>query len=50
MVLSRDVYARDGLLLIARDHVLDAPLIRQLQRFEDADGERLTAYVKVTKE
>jgi response regulator RpfG family c-di-GMP phosphodiesterase len=50
MELSRDVYARDGLLLIARDHVLDAQLIRQLQRFEEADGERLTAYVKIRKE
>jgi response regulator RpfG family c-di-GMP phosphodiesterase len=50
MMLSRDVYARDGLLLIARDRVLDAQLIRQLQKFEAADGQRLTAYVKPRKE
>ena len=50
MVLSRDVYARDGLLLIARDRLLDAQLIRQLQRFEQADGQMLAAYVKPGKE
>jgi hypothetical protein len=45
MILSRDVYARDGLLLIARDRVLDAHLVRQLQAFEEADGKPLTVYV-----
>jgi response regulator RpfG family c-di-GMP phosphodiesterase len=50
MVLSRDVFARDGLLLIARDRTLDQHLIRQLQGFEAADGHPLTLYVKPTKE
>ena len=50
MVLSRDVYARDGLLLIARDRALDSHLIRQLQKFEAGDGQPLTLYVKPKKE
>jgi response regulator RpfG family c-di-GMP phosphodiesterase len=49
MILTREVYARDGLLLIARDRVLDAHLIRQLQNFQQADGQPLNVYVKLKK-
>jgi response regulator RpfG family c-di-GMP phosphodiesterase len=47
MVLTRDVQARDGLLLLSRDHILDDNLIRRLQKLEDADGRQMTFYVKV---
>jgi HD-GYP domain-containing protein (c-di-GMP phosphodiesterase class II) len=50
MVLSRDLYARDGLLLIARDRALDSHLIQQIQKFQGADGSPLTLYVKAKKE
>jgi hypothetical protein len=50
MVLSRDVHARDGLLLIARGHVVDAALIAQLSNFEQFDGHPLSLFVKLKKE
>ncbi|HAT31878.1 MAG TPA: two-component system response regulator [Janthinobacterium sp.] len=50
MVLSRDLVSRDGLMLLAADHVLDARLIQQVQDFEAKSGGRLTIRVFQTKE
>ncbi|WP_342117441.1 HD domain-containing phosphohydrolase [Pseudoduganella sp. OTU4001] len=46
MVLSRDVISRDGLMLLATDHVLDARMIQQLQDFEKKSGARLPIFVQ----
>jgi response regulator RpfG family c-di-GMP phosphodiesterase len=42
MVLARDLVTRDGVLLLARDYLLDASLIEQIRKFEAAEGYRLT--------
>ena len=46
MVLSRDVVSREGLMLLASDHVLDARMIQQLQDFEKKSGSRLPIWVQ----
>lgn len=46
MVLSRDVVSRDGLMLLAADHVLDARMVQQLQDFEKKSGSRLPIFVQ----
>jgi len=46
MVLTRDIVTRDGLLLLARDYVLDNSLIEQIRNFERADGHVLTINVR----
>jgi choline kinase len=46
MVLSRDVVSRDGLMLLASDHVLDPRMIQQLQDFEKKSGHRLPIWVQ----
>ncbi len=50
MVLSRDLISRDGLMLLACDHVLDARLIQQVLDFEAKSGSRLTIRVFTPKE
>lgn len=45
MVLARDVVSRDGLMLLASDHKLDARMIQQLQDFEKKAGSRLPIWV-----
>ena len=45
MVLARDVVSRDGLMLLASDHTLDARMIQQLQDFEKKSGGRLPIFV-----
>ncbi|WP_317202940.1 HD domain-containing phosphohydrolase [Janthinobacterium sp.] len=50
MKLSRDLVSRDGLMLLAADHVLDARLIQQVQDFEAKSGGRLTIRVFQPKE
>ncbi len=49
MVLARDVYTADGLLLIARDRTLDGQIIRQLQKFLQSDDRELTVHIKTPK-
>lgn len=49
MVLSRDVVTRDGLLLLAKDHVLDESVIEQLHSFEKAEGKTLVVHVRTDK-
>lgn len=46
MVLSRDVASRDGLLLLAKGHVLEESLIEQLRSFEKMDGKTLVVHVR----
>lgn len=49
MVLSRDLNHRDGYLLLARDHTLDAGLIAELKRLEEHDSASLTLYIRQEK-
>jgi hypothetical protein len=46
MVLTRDVFATDGILLLAKGQVLDSSLIAQIQQYERGDRNRLTLYVR----
>ncbi len=46
MILTRDIVTRDGLLLLARDYVLDNSLIEQIRNFERSDGHVLTINVR----
>ncbi|MBS4099538.1 MAG: response regulator [Sulfuricella sp.] len=49
MVLTRDLVSRDGMLLLARDYVLDDSLIGQIRNFEESDGHPVTLYVRPEK-
>ncbi len=46
MLLTRDLMHKDGYLLLAKGHTLDAGVIEQLTRLESADGQALTLYIK----
>ena len=46
MILSRDLSHRDGYLLLARGHTLEASVIGELKRLEEADGAPLTLYIR----
>ena len=46
MVLARDLVSREGLMLLAADHVLDARIIAQVQDFENKSGMRLHIFVQ----
>jgi response regulator RpfG family c-di-GMP phosphodiesterase len=46
MILTRDLITSDGLLLLARDHVLDAVLIARLQRYEAREDRSMKVYVR----
>jgi response regulator RpfG family c-di-GMP phosphodiesterase len=46
MILAKDLTHRDGYLLLARDHALDAAVIGELKRLEEADGASLTLYIR----
>jgi response regulator RpfG family c-di-GMP phosphodiesterase len=46
MVLARDLVSADGLLLLAKDCVLDAPLIESLRRFELPKDAHMRVYVQ----
>ena len=50
MVLSRDLLARDGVMLLSAEHVLTAGLIRQVQDFETKCESRLAIRVWPPKE
>lgn len=47
MVLTRDLMSRSGLLLLARDYLLDDALIDHLRKNETMDGHSLIIYVQV---
>jgi response regulator RpfG family c-di-GMP phosphodiesterase len=46
MVLARDLYSPDGLLLLATEYVLDELLIKQIRDFESAMGKHLVICVR----
>ncbi|CAN7457233.1 response regulator [Pseudoduganella sp. LjRoot289] len=46
MVLARDLVSRDGLMLLAADHTLDARMIQQVQDFEAKSEGRLPIRVR----
>lgn len=46
MVLARDLVHRDGYLLLAQNHMLDAVIIGYLKRIEENDGQAMTIYVR----
>jgi response regulator RpfG family c-di-GMP phosphodiesterase len=46
MVLARDFMSREGMLLLAREHVLDSKLIRQIRGYERSEGGRIAVCVR----
>ncbi|CDG84320.1 HD domain-containing phosphohydrolase [Janthinobacterium agaricidamnosum] len=50
MVLSRDLLSREGLMLLAAEHILDARLIQQVQDFESKSGGRLAIRIHPPKD
>lgn len=46
MVLTRDFFGRDGVLLLAADYILDALLIKQIQDMDRREGGSLALYVR----
>ncbi|MBI5901298.1 MAG: response regulator [Rhodocyclales bacterium] len=49
MVLARDFFGRDGVLLLASDYVLDAQLVRQIQLTAQREGGAMTLYVRTDR-
>jgi response regulator RpfG family c-di-GMP phosphodiesterase len=49
MVLARDFFGRDGVLLLAADFILDAQLVRQIQLMAQRDGGALALYVRTDR-
>jgi len=47
MVLARDLTAPNGMLLLSRDHVLDASMITKLRQFEHHEGHELALWIKL---
>ncbi len=48
MMLTQDLFSHEGVMLLAKDHVLDAMVIEQIRAFEQAGGGGLfTVYVKI---
>ncbi len=45
MALARDLVTRDGVLLLARDYILDEVLIRQIRDYEHAEGVALEIHI-----
>jgi response regulator RpfG family c-di-GMP phosphodiesterase len=46
MVLTRDLVSREGMLLLAREYVLDESLITQIRHFEESEGHAVTIHVR----
>ncbi len=49
MVLARDFFGRDGVLLLAADYVLDALLVKQIQDMDRRESSRLSLYVRADR-
>jgi len=47
MILSRDLVARGGWVLLAKDYEMTDALIVQLQKYEKSDGHKLTIYIRL---
>lgn len=46
MTLSRDLVSHEGIMLLARDHVLNEVIIEQINNFERSAGHVLTIYIR----
>ena len=46
MALTRDLITRDGVMLLAKDYMLDESLIEQIRTFERTDGTIFTIHVR----
>ncbi|MDB5814073.1 MAG: response regulator receiver modulated metal dependent phosphohydrolase [Rhodocyclales bacterium] len=46
MVLTRDLFSHEGVLLLAVEHVLDNVLIKQVREYEETNGKALIICVK----
>nr|WP_137937494.1 HD domain-containing phosphohydrolase [Chitinivorax sp. B] len=46
MILARDLVTRDGVLLLARDYVLDTRIIEQIKHFEQSEGKPMQIVVQ----
>jgi response regulator RpfG family c-di-GMP phosphodiesterase len=49
MTLTRDLYSRDGVLLLAMDYTLTESLIRQIRDYEASERSQLSIYVRRTE-
>ena len=49
MVLARDLVGRDGVLLLAADYILDAPICKQIQDYARREHPTLTLYIRNDK-
>jgi response regulator RpfG family c-di-GMP phosphodiesterase len=49
MALTRDLVTRDGVMLLAKDYLLDEGLIHQIRSFEKSDGSILTIYINAKR-
>jgi response regulator RpfG family c-di-GMP phosphodiesterase len=49
MVLARDFFGRDGVLLLAADNVLDALLVKQIQEMDRREGGGMTLHVHIDR-
>lgn len=47
MILARDLVAKAGWVLLAKDYEITDALIEQLQKYEKSDGHSLTIYVRL---
>lgn len=47
MVLARDLVSPDGVMLLAREYILDESLIEQIRAFERADGRIFAVHVRM---
>lgn len=49
MALSRDLITRDGVLLLAKDYMLDQRIIEQIRHYEAIDGRVLSIFIYARK-
>ncbi len=49
MVLARDILSRDGVLLLAADHVLDVSLIRQIREYVGTEGGATPIFIRTQR-
>ena len=46
MMLTRDLYTREGLLLLSANHILNQTVIERIRSYERSDGSRIAIYVR----
>ena len=47
MILSRDLMAGDGFLLLSKDYVLDESFIEQIRGYQESTGKELGIFVRI---